>query len=141
MSIAAAADVTGFPSRLDSSVAVGSAVAMLAAAAAKPSSAGAMNSVWNAPATPSARTRALAGGSSASFSNAVSRPAATIWPAALRFAGTKSSCSRRLSTSVSSPPSTADMPVGSVAQALAISAPRVAASATASSAAITPAIA
>ena len=33
------------------------------------------------------------------------------------------------------------MPVGSMAQALAISAPRVAASATASSAAITPAIA
>ena len=31
-----------------------------------------MNLVWKAPATPSARTRALAGGSSASFSSAVS---------------------------------------------------------------------
>ena len=44
-------------------------------------------------------------------------------------------------SSVSSPPRTADMPVGSLAQAFAISAPRVAASATASSAEITPAIA
>ena len=35
----------------------------------------------------SGRTRALAGGSSASLSSAVSRPAATIWPAALRLAG------------------------------------------------------
>src|SRR5437660_1747123 len=34
VSIAAAAEVTGFPSRLDNSVAVGSAVAMAAAAAA-----------------------------------------------------------------------------------------------------------
>ncbi len=117
---------------------VGSAGLTRSATVAYSSSADAMYWVWNAPAVASGRTRARAGGSSASFSSAASAPAATIWPAALRLAGTRSSASRRASTSASSPPSRADMPVGSSAQALAISRPRVAARATASSAEMTP---
>ena len=60
---------------------------MPAATAASAVSAGAMYGVWNAPATCSAMTRALAGGSAASLSSPSSAPAATIWPAPLRLAG------------------------------------------------------
>ena len=52
-----------------------------------PASAGAMYWVWNAPATCSGMSRALAGGVGGELSSCSSAPAATIWPAPLRLAG------------------------------------------------------
>ena len=101
-----------------------------------------MNRVWNAPATASGITRALSGLSCpASWASAGSGPAATVWPAPLRLAGSRPSRSIVASTSSGFPPSTALMPVGSSAHAAAISRPRTAASATAVSASSTPAMA
>ena len=64
----------------------GSATLTPPATAASAASAGAM-CVWKAPATCSAMTRALAGGSAANLASPSSEPAATIWPAPLRLAG------------------------------------------------------
>jgi hypothetical protein len=112
-----------------------------AATAASACSAGAMYGVWNAPATASGTTRTLAGGSAANFSSASVGPAATIWPAPLRFAGISPSASIAATTSAGSPPSTAVIPVGASAQAAAISRPRTPARVTAVSGANTPAMA
>ena len=59
------------------------------------STAGAMCSVWNAPATYSGMTRALAGGSAAKAASCSSVPAATTWPAPLLLAAV-SPCRSRL---------------------------------------------
>ena len=70
---ASAPSVTAAPSALDSSVVVGSAGVTAAACSPSACSAGAMNGVWNAPATASGMTRARAGGSSASCASASRR--------------------------------------------------------------------
>ena len=132
---------TTLPSALESRGRVGSAGAIDAACARSASSAGAMNRVWNAPATASGTTRARSGFCSASWASAGSGPAATICPAPLRLAGSSPNRSSVASTSSRFPPSTALMPVGSRAQAAAISRPRTAASATAASGSSTPAMA
>ena len=81
-----------------------------------------------------------AGGAAANFvQRRPGDPAATIWPAPLRLAGYSPAASMAATTSSGSPPSTALMPVGSSAQAAAISRPRTAAKVTAASAVSTPA--
>ena len=131
---ASAPSLTAAPSALDSSVVVGVRGRRTAACSPSACSAGAMNRVWNAPATASGITRARAGGFVGEPRPARrDGPAATIWPAPLRLAGSSPSSSRRASTSSGFPPRTALMPVGSSAHAAAISRPRTAASATAAS--------
>ena len=71
-----------------------------------------MCSVWKAPATCSGMTRALAGGSAARAASCSSVPAATTWPALLTLAAVSPCRAMASATSVSSPPTTALMPVG-----------------------------
>ena len=52
---------------------------------------GAMNRVWNAPATGSRFTLARSGGAASSASSALTGPAATTWPAPFTFAGSRPS--------------------------------------------------
>src|SRR4051812_2359689 len=132
---------TALPSRLDSRILVGAPGVIPPATVARACSAGAMNGVWNAPATASLMTLTLAGGSAANFSRFASAPAATIWPAPLRLAGYSPTASIAAITSSGSPPRTALMPVASSAQAAAISRPRTPASVTAASGLSTPAMA
>ena len=98
-----------------------------------------MYEVWKAPATGSAITLVPAGGFAASAASASVLPAATIWPPPLTLAPTRSSSASVLSTVATSPPMTADIPVGVSAQAALIAWPRTAARSTASSAGSTPA--
>ena len=131
--------VSTAPSALDSSGRSGSAGDRPAAWARIASSAGAMNRVWNAPATGSRFTLARSGGAASSASSALTGPAATTWPAPFTFAGSRPSPANAADTSSGLPPSTALIPVGSSAHAAAISRPRTAARATAASADNTPA--
>ena len=119
----------------------GSWTVIEAAASRSASTAGAICSVWNAPATLSGRSRAPAGGAAASASSCAMVPAATIWPAPFTFAGVSPCPASAASTSSWSPPSTAVMPVASVAAALAMARPRTPTRRIASSADSTPAIA
>src|SRR5690606_73132 len=75
--ISSPADTTA-PSALDSSGSSASLAVIFSACLASASRAGAMNRVWNAPATGSGRTRAPSGGCSASSASASCGPAATI---------------------------------------------------------------
>ena len=68
--------------------------------------------VWNAPATWSGMTRALAGGSAANAASCSRVPAATTWPAPLTLAAVRPCRSSASATSAGSPPRTALMPVG-----------------------------
>ena len=121
---ASAPPVTAAPSALDSSVQVGSAGGDAERRARRSAvSAGAMNRVWNAPATASGTTRARSGGSSASAASASTRPGGDDLAGAVAVGGSSPSSSRRASTSSGFPPSTALMPVGSSAHAAAISRP------------------
>ena len=79
-----------------------------------------MCEVWNAPATFSGMTRALAGGFSARALSCSKVPAATVWPAPLTLAGVAPAASMAASTSAGSPPTTALMPVGVTAAAAAM---------------------
>src|ERR1019366_8978492 len=99
-----------------------------------------MYRVWKAPATSRGRSRALAGGAAAKACRSVIRPAATICPAVLTFAGVRPCLARAASASSWSPPSTAVIPVGSAAEASAIAVARTRTSRSASSALITPAM-
>ena len=133
--------VTTAPSRLDSSGMTGSLTATLAAAAASASTAGAMCTVWNAPATRSGRSRAPAGGLAANRASCAVVPPATICPVVLTLAGVSPASAIAASTSSSSPPRTAVIPVASALQAAAIASARTRVSLIASSAEVTPAIA
>src|SRR5215472_8960442 len=115
---------TTLPSRLDSTVSTGLCTATVAAASRSASTAGPMWLVWNAPATDSGRSRACGGGSAANAASRSMVPAATIWPAPLTFAGVSPLASIAASTSGSSPPSTAVIPVASAAAARAMARPR-----------------
>ena len=132
---------TTAPSRSDSSASAGLRTAMPSAAARSASTAGAMWLVWNAPATESGRSLARGGGSAANAASWSRVPAATIWPAPFTFAGVSPCASIAASTSCSSPPSTAVIPVGSAAAAWAMAWPRTRTRRTASSADSVPAIA
>src|SRR5699024_10882444 len=81
------------------------------AAAATSATAGAMCSVWNAPATARGMTRVLAGGFSAKAASAALVPAATIWPPPLTFAGTRSAARIASEAACGSGPMTAAIPV------------------------------
>jgi len=84
-----------------------------------------MNSVWKAPAHPM-REPGLLWRVFGELSSALSRPAATIWPAGVAVGPRPGRVVRAApSTFGLVAARTADMPVGSSAQALAISAPRV----------------
>ncbi len=115
--------VTTAPSRLDRSVTPGSDTSW-SSHPASDATAGCMKAVWNAPATLRGMTRARAGGSAASAARASREPAATTCPAPLTFAGVRPCRSIVASTSASSPPRTALMPVGVAALASAIARPR-----------------
>ena len=91
---------TTAPSRLDSRRVRGSWVLTAAASARSRPTAGAMCTVWNAPATSSGRSRAPSGGSAASAASCSSVPAATIWPAPLSFAAMRP-CSASLARTTS----------------------------------------
>src|SRR6201996_8841982 len=69
--------VTTVPSRSDSSTICGSLTLTVPAAVRSASTAGAMCTVWKAPATDSGRSRALGGGSAANAASCSSVPAAT----------------------------------------------------------------
>ncbi len=71
-----------------------------------------MCEVWNAPATFSGITRALAGGFSARVLSCSMVPAATVWPAPLTLAAVAPAAPMAARTSAGSPPTTALMPVG-----------------------------
>ena len=115
---------TTAPSRFDSSRVRGSWVVTAPASRPRTSTAGAMCSVWNAPATSSGRSRAPSGGSACRAASCSRVPAATIWPAPFSLAAV-SPCSASLATTASrSPPRTAVMPVGRAAAASAIARPR-----------------
>ena len=105
-------DATAEPSRLVSSAEVGSETCRDAANSSSAGTAGAIASVWNAPATFRGMTRARAGGFAANASMAGMGPAATIWPPPLEFAATRPAASMASRTFSSTPPSTAAMPVG-----------------------------
>ena len=98
-----------------------------------------MWAVWKAPATDRGLSLALAGGSCARAASWSILPAATTWPAALRLAAVRPCLASVSSTSSGSPPSTAVMPVGVAADAVAIARPRSRTSTRAASAVITPA--
>ena len=100
-----------------------------------------MCELWKAPATDNGRSRVPAGGSAARAASCASVPAATICPAALIFAGVSPRASMAASTSDSSPPSTAVMPVSSAAAARAMAWLRAATKRIASSGVRTPAMA
>ncbi len=131
---------TAAPSWLDSSGRTGSLTVTVAAASRSASTAGAMCRVWNAPATWSGRSRALAGGSAANAASCSSVPAATTCPAPLMFAGVSPCASMESRTVASSPPSTAVIPVASMAAAFAMACPRTRTRRIASSAVSTPAM-
>ena len=78
---------TIWPSRLEIHGVRGSWVDTERASVARWPTAGAMCSVWNAPATLSGISRALAGGSSAKAWSCSIVPAATIWPGAVVVGG------------------------------------------------------
>ncbi len=80
--------------------------------------------MWNAPATLSGISRALAGGSSANAASCSIVPAATTWPGPLSLAAVRPWRSITASTSSRSPPRTAVIPVAVVAAAAAIALPR-----------------
>ena len=103
---------TTWPSRLEITGVRGSWVDTERASRPSTSTAGAMCSVWKAPATDSGISRALAGGSSASAASCSTVPAATIWPGPLSLAAVRPCCSSLASTSSRSPPRTAVMLVG-----------------------------
>ena len=130
---------TAAPSWLDSSGSTGSLTVTVAAASRSASTAGAMCRVWNAPATCSGRSLARAGGSAANAASCSRVPAATTCPAPLMFAGVRPCASMESRTSASSPPSTAVMPVASMAAAFAMASPRTRTRRIASSAVSTPA--
>src|SRR5690625_890798 len=132
---------TGAPSALDSSVARGSAGDSRAAASRTAVTAGAMCSVWKAPATCSGTTRARAGGLAARAASWARVPAATTWPPPLTLAAVRPCELIASLTSSASPPTTALMPVGVVAAASAIARPRTPTSVIASRALSTPAAA
>ena len=134
-------EVTMAPSRFDSSTIRGSLTVMALAAMLRSATAGAMCTVWKAPATDSGRSRAPAGGSAANAASCSIVPAATICPAPFTLAGVSPCASIAASTVVSSPPRTAVIPVGSMAAARAIACPRTATSRSASATLTTPAIA
>ena len=81
------------------------------AASASAVTAGCITLVWKAPETWSGRTRAPAGGFSASLAKASSGPAATIWPPPFSFAGVRPRARSASTTTSRSPPKTADIPV------------------------------
>ncbi len=112
------------PSLLEITGMRGSWVDTARASWASRATAGRMWSVWNAPATLSGVSRALAGGSSASAASCSLVPAATIWPGPLSLAGVSPCLSSVASTSSRSPPRTAVMPVAVTAAASAIALPR-----------------
>ena len=128
---------TTLPSLLEITGMRGSCVDTARASWASRATAGCMWSVWNAPATLSGVSRALAGGSSASAASCSVVPAATIWPGPLSLAGVSPCLSSVASTSSRSPPSTAVMPVAVTAAASAIALPRSRTSTIACSALIT----
>ena len=112
------------PSALEISAVRGSCVETPRASLPITSTAGAMCSVWKAPATDSGISRAFSGGLSASACSCSVVPAATTWPGPLTLAGVRPCLSRTASTSSASPPSTAVMPVGVAFAASAIARPR-----------------
>src|SRR5450755_404743 len=132
--------VTTAPSVLDSRAIRGSCTVTVPAAARSAATAGAMCTVWKAPATGSGRSRAPAGGSSANAASCSSVPAATICPAPFTLAAVSPCASIDASTVASSPPSTAVSPVGWAAAASAIARPRTETSRSASAALSTPAM-
>ncbi len=140
-SIMSRPDAADVPSEFDNSRWTGSATVSASTTLLSAVCAGAMYSVWNAPATASGRSRAPAGGLAVKAAIASTEPAATIWPAPLRLAGVRPAASIAATTSAGSPPRTATMDVGTRSQAAAISAPRRAARATASAGVSTPATA
>ena len=115
---------TTWPSRLEMIRVRGSCVDTDRAREARWLTAGSMCWVWNAPATLSGISRALAGGSPAKASSCSSVPAATTWPGPLSLAATSPWRSIAARTSSRSPPSTAVIPVGVAAAASAIARPR-----------------
>ena len=115
---------TIWPSRLEIRGVRGSWVDTDRASVAMWPTAGAMCSVWNAPATLSGISRALAGGLSARAWSCSMVPAATIWPGPLSLAAVRPCASSAASTSSRSPPRIAVIPVGVVAAASAIALPR-----------------
>ena len=115
---------TTWPSRLEIHGVRGSWVETDRASSARWPTAGAMCSVWNAPATLSGMRRALAGGLSANAWSCSIVPAATTCPGPLLLAGTSPCASIAASTSSRSPPRTAVIPVAVVAAAAAIALPR-----------------
>src|SRR5690606_19104221 len=108
------------PSAFERNGTRGSLTSHDAATGSNSSSAGCMNGVWNAPATWSGMTRALAGGFSARAARWSSAPAATTCPPPLTFAGHRWAASIAASTSCGSPPTTALIPVGVCAAAAAM---------------------
>ena len=115
--------LTASPSAFERSTTAGSAAGSPSAALRSASTASVMCLVWKAPATCSGRSRALAGGFAAKAASWSMVPAATIWPAPFTLAGVSPYWSMAASTSASSPPSTAVMPVGEMAAAAAIALP------------------
>ena len=85
------------------------------ASSASRSAAGAMCTVWNAPATLSGIRRARGGGFSARPASCSIVPAATIWPLPLLLAGVRPWAAIAASTSSGLPPITAVIDVGVVA--------------------------
>ena len=103
---------------------LGSCVLSESASVASRSAAGAMWTVWKAPATLSGIRRARVGGFSASPSSCSTVPAATIWPLPLLLAGVSPCAAIAASTSSGLPPITAVIEVGVAALASAIARPR-----------------
>src|SRR6478735_6613592 len=120
LSTAAAPSVTSAPSKLDSNGTCGSFGCSDGRRACRAAPAGAMCEVWNAPATFSGMTLALAGGFSARAFSCSRVPAATVWPAPLTLAAVAPAAPMAARTSAGSPPTTALMPVGVAAAAAAI---------------------
>ncbi len=115
---------TTVPSRLEMTFARGSTVAIEEASRVRWSTAGAMCSVWKAPATDSGINRVFSGGASARRSSCSTVPAATICPGPLSLAAVRSSSASFARTSSRSPPRMAVIDVGRCADALAIALPR-----------------
>ncbi len=112
------------PSRLEITRVRGSWTETDLARDAKWPTAGAMCSVWKAPATLSGMSRAFSGGSSANAASCSMVPAATICPGPLSLAAVRPCLSMAARTSSRSPPRTAVIPVGAAAAAPAIALPR-----------------
>ncbi|MPN07753.1 hypothetical protein SDC9_155025 [bioreactor metagenome] len=86
--------------------------------------AGAMCTVWKAPATLSGMIRVRAGASACRAASSSTVPAATIWPAPLWLAAVSPAASIAARTSSSLPPMTAVIEVGRTAEASAMPLPR-----------------